>query len=95
MLFFISTCKWSSDIAPGSGLIIVPSSRTCKSKKELHATYLFKIHFGLPLVGDVWDTWAFQVFWASMSFQDIWASKASSMLKIFKKAFNIEEAHVS
>jgi hypothetical protein len=33
-----------------------------------------------------------------MSFQDTWASWASSMLKAFKKAFNIEEAqeaHVS
>ena len=42
--------------------------------------------------------WASQVSWASMSFQDTWASWASSMLKAFKKAFNIEEAqeaHVS
>ena len=36
--------------------------------------------------------WASQVSWASMSFQDTWASWASSMLKAFKKAFNIEEA---
>ncbi len=36
--------------------------------------------------------WASQVSWASMSFQDPWASWASSMLKAFKKAFNIEEA---
>ena len=42
--------------------------------------------------------WASQVSWASMSFQDTWASWASSMLKAFLKAFNIEEAqeaHVS
>ena len=42
--------------------------------------------------------WASQASWASMSFQDTWASWASSMLKAFKKAFNIEEAqeaHVS
>ena len=42
--------------------------------------------------------WASQVSWASMSCQDTWASWASSMLKAFKKAFNIEEAqeaHVS
>ena len=45
----------------------------------------------LVLLGTL-GLWASQVSWASMSFQDTWAYWASSMLKAFLKAFNIEEA---